>query len=80
MQPGPPPLPRSLADPQPVIIIGTIAWFAVAVVFLIADGASRWTWTCVVGGLLGLLGLMMIYLQRRAAQRGSRTAQRGLVS
>ncbi|MGQ0774374.1 MAG: DUF2530 domain-containing protein [Pseudonocardiales bacterium] len=79
MTPVPPPLPRSLADPRPVVTIGTIAWFAAAVVFLIADGASGWMWTCVVGGLLGLLGLTMIYWQHHAAQRGSRTAQRGLV-
>lgn len=80
MAPIPPPLPRSLADPRPVITIGTLAWFVTAVVFLTAGRASSWTWTCVVGGLLGLLGLTMIYLQRRAAQRGSRTAQRSLVT
>ncbi|MGH3942842.1 MAG: DUF2530 domain-containing protein [Pseudonocardiaceae bacterium] len=79
MPPDPPPLPRSLADPRPVITLGTIAWFAAAVVLLLAGGTSRWTYACVVGGLLGLLGLTMIYLQRRAAQRGSRTAQRGLL-
>ncbi|MGH3929827.1 MAG: DUF2530 domain-containing protein [Pseudonocardiaceae bacterium] len=80
MAPIPPPLPRGLADPRPVVTLGTIAWFVAAVVFRTADGASSWTWTCVVGGLLGLLGLTMIYLQRRAARHGSRTAQRGLMT
>lgn len=79
MPSAPPPLPRSLADPRPVVTIGTIAWFVTAVVFLTVGGAPDWTWACVVGGLLGLLGLTMIHWQRRAAQRGSRTAQRGLV-
>lgn len=79
MQPVPPPLPHRLADPRPVITIGTIVWFTAAVVFLLAGGPPGWTWICVVGGLLGLLGLTMIHWQRRAAQRGSRTAQRGLL-
>lgn len=78
MAPIPPPLPRSLADPRPVIVIGTIAWFAAAVVFLATAAPSPWIRTCVVAALLGLLGLAMIHLQRRAAQHGSRTAQRGL--
>lgn len=78
MQPTPPPLPRSLADPRPVIAVGTVAWAVAGVVFLATGASSDWVWACVVGGLLGLLGLTMIHLQYSAAQRGSRTAQRGL--
>ncbi|MGH3915074.1 MAG: DUF2530 domain-containing protein [Pseudonocardiaceae bacterium] len=79
MQPAPPPLPRGLADPRPVVAIGTIASFIAAVVLLALGTTPIWMWTCVVAGLLGILGLTMISLQRRAAQRGSRTAQQGLL-
>lgn len=77
--PSPPPLPRSLADPWPLVILGTLAWFATAVVLLVVNRSTDWVWTCLVGGLLGLIGLTMISLQRHAARRGSRSAQRGLL-
>ena len=76
--PVPAPLPRSLAEPRPVITVGTIAWFAAAVVFLTIGSPTEWVWTCLAGGLLGLVGFTVMYLQRRAARRGSRAAQRGL--
>lgn len=79
VQPSPTPLPRRLADPWPIVTIGTVAWFATAVVLLVADRSTDWVWACLVGGLLGLLGLTMITLQRNAARRGSRSAQRGLL-
>jgi hypothetical protein len=79
VQPSPAPLPRSLADPRPLVALGTVAWFATAVVLLVVDRSTEWVWTCLVGGLLGLIGLTMIYLQRTAAQRGSRGAQQGLL-
>jgi hypothetical protein len=74
-----PPLPRGLADPRPVVGIGTLAWFTAAVVLLIARGPSVWLGACVIGGLLGLLGFAMIHAQRSAARRGSRSAQRGVL-
>lgn len=79
MPPAPPPLPRSLADPRPLVTLGTIAWFTAAVVLLVMDRSTEWVWTCLVAGLLGLIGLTMIHLQRTAAQRGSRGSQQGLL-
>lgn len=77
----PPPLPRSLAEPRPVIAVGTLAWFvAAAVVFLTTDPPATGTVaTCLTGGGLGLLGFWIMHLQRSAARRGSRGAQRGLL-
>jgi Protein of unknown function (DUF2530) len=59
-----PPLPRGLADPRPVVGIGTLAWFTAAVVLLVVRG---------------LLGFAMIRAQRSAARRGARSAQRGVL-
>jgi hypothetical protein len=73
-----PPLPRSLADPQPVVGIGTVAWFTAAVVLLVTRGPSVWMGACVIGGLLGLLGFAMIRAQRRATLRQARSVQRGV--
>jgi hypothetical protein len=77
----PPPLPRSLADPRPVIAVGTFAWFVTAlVVFLATDPPNvGWISTTVTGGLLGFVGFGIMHLQRSAARRGSRSAQRGLL-
>ena len=72
------PLPRGLADPRPVVGVGTVVWFAAAVVLLVFDGPVVWMWACLTGGLLGLLGFFMIYWQRSAAQRGARGARRDL--
>lgn len=77
MAPRPvPPLPRSLADATPVILVGTIAWFTAAAVLAAADVGGDWVPTCLTGGMLGLLGFLVMALQRRAAQRGSRGAHR----
>ncbi|MDQ3904222.1 MAG: DUF2530 domain-containing protein [Actinomycetota bacterium] len=46
---------------------------------LVSDGPVQWIWACLTGGLLGIIGLGMIYWQRRAAQQGSRSAQQGLL-
>ena len=74
--PVPPPLPRHLADPRPVVGVGTLGWFTAAVVLLLTGGPPAWIWACLTGGLLGLTGFAMIYWQRSAARRGSRGAQR----
>lgn len=70
-----PPLPRGLADPRPVVGVGTLAWLTAAVVLLVARGPSVWLGACVTGGLLGLLGFAMIRAQRNAVRRGARSAQ-----
>jgi hypothetical protein len=76
--PDPAPLPPGLAEPRPIITVCTTAWFAAAAVFLVSSSPIGWVWICLTGGLLGLLGLTVMYLQRRAARHGSRGAQRGL--
>ena len=78
MPPAVPPLSRRLADPRPVVGVGTVAWFAAAAVLLIAGGPPAWVGACLTGGLLGLLGFVMIHAQRSAARRGTRGAQEGL--
>lgn len=74
----PPPLPRRLADPRPMVGVGTLVWFAAAVVLLLAGKPPAWVWACLIGGLLGLTGFAMIHWQLSAARRGSRGAQRDL--
>ena len=76
--PAPPALPPGLANPRPIIVVCTSAWFAAALTFLVLGAPSEWVWTCLAGGLLGLVGFTVMYLQRRAALRGSKGAQRGL--
>ncbi|MFN2496375.1 MAG: DUF2530 domain-containing protein [Pseudonocardiaceae bacterium] len=78
MPPTPVPLPRSLAEPRPVVTVCTIAWFAAAAVFLATGRPIDWVWTSLAGGLLGLVGFTVMYLQRRAARRGSRGAHQSL--
>ena len=73
-----PSLPRSLADPRPVVGVGTVIWFAAAVVLLVVGRSPVWIWACLTGGLLGLTGFAMIHWQGRASQRGARGAPRDL--
>jgi hypothetical protein len=75
-----PPLTQRLADPRPALILGTLAW-AVAIVVVIVTG-DRWSDalpTCIAGVVVGFLGYGLFALQRRAARRGSRGAQLGLL-
>ncbi|QTJ65792.1 DUF2530 domain-containing protein [Rhodococcus sp. ZPP] len=74
------PLTRRLADPRPALILGTLAW-VVAMVVVIVTG-DRWADalpTCIAGVAVGFLGYGLFALQRRAARRGSRGAQQGLL-
>jgi cell division protein FtsW (lipid II flippase) len=68
-----------LADPRPVVGVGTVIWFTAAITLLIAGGPASWMWACLTGGLLGLAGFAIIHWQLRAAQRGARGAQRDLL-
>ena len=75
-----PPLTQRLADPRPALILGTLAW-AVAIVVVIVTG-DRWSDalpTCIAGVVVGFLGYALFAAQRRAARRGSRGAQQGLL-
>ena len=59
---------------------GTVIWFVAFVVLLFfipnsqANDAMVWLWTCLAGFVLGLLGLSVYALQRRAARLGRRSA------
>jgi hypothetical protein len=77
--PTPPPLPRGLTDPVPVVVVGTVAFLVAAVVLLIVGAPWLWTWSCVAGFCLGFVGYGVFRWQRSAARRGSRTAQEGLL-
>jgi uncharacterized membrane protein len=77
----PPPLPRRLTDPVPVILVGSAVWLAALVVLgvLALTGArplDAWFGATVVGVALGVIGLVVLGLQRRANRRGSRGAQK----
>jgi hypothetical protein len=74
-----PPLPARLTDPRPVVAVGTAAWL-VATIVVLASG-DRWAALlpiCYAGLAVGAAGFALFVVQRAAARRGSRTAQRGL--
>jgi hypothetical protein len=75
----PPPLPRSLTDPVPVVVVGTLAFLVAFVVLLLVGAPPIWTWSCLAGFGLGFFGYGVFRWQRSAARRGSRTAQEGLL-
>ncbi|MFE2750846.1 DUF2530 domain-containing protein [Actinosynnema sp. NPDC059335] len=75
--PPPPPLPPRLTDPVPVVVVGTALWFLAAVGVALFGDAPLVAWTCVAGGVLGIIGYGIFAWQRSAARRGSRTAQHG---
>lgn len=68
-----------LSDPRPVLATGTAVWVVATVVALVAG--DRWSGAlpvCYAGTALGVLGFGLFLIQRRAARRGKRGAQRGL--
>ncbi|SDD28090.1 DUF2530 domain-containing protein [Actinokineospora iranica] len=76
-----PPLPRRLLALGPIVYLGTGVWFLAAIVLLIARyGFDRtppiWLWTALSGAALGIVGALVMLWQRRAANRGSRGAQK----
>lgn len=77
----PPALPTSGAGLAHIVIPATIAWFAAFVVLLFFTDSLRendamiWLWTCLTGGVLGLIGLGIYFWQRSAARRGTKGAQ-----
>lgn len=75
----PPPLPRALTDPVPVVVVGTIVFGVALVIMLLVGAPSLWTWSCAAGFGLGFFGYGVFRWQRSAARRGSRTAQEGLL-
>jgi hypothetical protein len=76
-----PPLPGVLADPRPVMVVGTLAWLVATVVATVRGlsgaGLGETFATCVVGLALGAVGYAIFFLQRRQVRRGGR-GQQGL--
>lgn len=70
-----PDLPKRLTDLTPVVIVGTSFW-AVALVVLFVVTTGVWVWTAFSGVVLGFIGFGIIFWQRAAARRGSKSAQR----
>jgi hypothetical protein len=63
---------------MPAIVVGTGLWFVTAVgVLLFGRDDPILVWTCLSGGVLGIIGYGIFRWQRSAARRGSRTAQQG---
>lgn len=77
--PAVPELPAALRAPEPVIVVGMVAWLiATVVVALTGWGDGRTLAVCLTGLAVGLLGTSIFLIQRAASRRGDRTAQRGL--
>ncbi|RIJ76710.1 DUF2530 domain-containing protein [Nakamurella silvestris] len=77
----PPALPSAGAGLAHIVIPATAAWFVAFVVLLFFTDQLRehdamlWLWTCLSGGVLGLIGLSIYFWQRSAARRGTRSSQ-----
>lgn len=70
-----PELPKRLTDLTPVVMVGTTLWLgALIVLFFVTHGV--WVQTALAGVVLGLIGFGIIFWQRAAARRGSKSAQR----
>jgi hypothetical protein len=81
--PAPPLLPHRFSDMYTVVGAGTALWLAGAAALLVAHLVGGrpldvWFDTCLVGALLGGVGVGIFSWQSAAARRGSRTAQQGL--
>lgn len=78
-QTGVPELPARLRAPEPVIVVGMIAWLvATLVVWLAGVGPDRALTVCLVGLGVGVLGTAVVLVQQAAVRRGSKGAQEGL--
>ncbi|MCH5643184.1 MULTISPECIES: DUF2530 domain-containing protein [unclassified Gordonia (in: high G+C Gram-positive bacteria)] len=74
-----PQLPRVLRAPEPVIVVGMLAWaVATVVVWATGTGGDRALAVCLVGLGVGLLGTTIVGVQRAGVRRGARGAQEGL--
>lgn len=78
-----PDLPPRLTALFPIVIVGTIIWFAGFAGFAVHDFGgghtpSIWLWTCLAGVVISLIGMGIMLWQRNAARRGSRGAQVGI--
>ncbi|MFD8244717.1 MULTISPECIES: DUF2530 domain-containing protein [unclassified Nocardia] len=74
-----PQLPPRLTDPRPVLAVGSALWLIATVV--VWAGGDRWASArpvCLMGLVVGLIGLVIYLVQRRGARRGDKGAQTGL--
>jgi hypothetical protein len=72
-------LPAALCDPRPVIAVITIGWIVAAVAAFTVDTLHSWRPVTVAGMGLAVFGTCLYMWQLRAARRGSRGAQTGLL-
>lgn len=78
---GPPPLPPIQGGIGSIVVPGTALWFlAFAILLFFTDrlrehNAMVWLWTCLAGGVLGVVGMGIYSWQRSAARKGRRGAQ-----
>lgn len=79
-EPVPPALPARLLDPSPVIIAIAVGWLVALVLAFTVPALHDWRPVTVAGLGVGVLGTSIFLWQRRAARRGSRGAQRGLIT
>ena len=76
----PPDLPPVRTGLWHIAVPGTVIWFVATIVLLFfipslqANDALIWLWTCIAGFTLGMVGLCVYALQRRAARLGRRSA------
>ncbi|MGQ4616741.1 DUF2530 domain-containing protein [Nocardia sp. R7R-8] len=74
-----PELPPRLTDPRPVLAVGSALWLIATL--MVWAGGDRWASArpvCLMGLVVGLIGLVIYLVQRRAARRGDKGAQTGL--
>ncbi|MEO6885547.1 MAG: DUF2530 domain-containing protein [Jatrophihabitantaceae bacterium] len=63
--------PAVQLDARRVVLVGTILWFVAALALLPFWGwlgrhdHHLWLWTCLAGGVLGLLGYVLLSKHRR---------------
>jgi hypothetical protein len=74
-----PELPARLRAPEPVIVVGMVAWLIATVVVWLTDlGGDRALIVCLVGLVVGVAGTILVFAQKAAVRRGSTSAQEGL--
>jgi hypothetical protein len=74
----PPPLPRALLAPWPVIVVITCGWLVATVLAFTVDALHDWRPFTIAGLGVGVVGTSIFLWQRHAVRRGSRSAQGGL--
>jgi len=78
--PAVPEIPSRFTDPRPVLAIGTGLWLiAVFGILVTGDRFADYLPVSLAGFAVGALGTTIFTIQRRAARRGSKGAQSGLV-